>query len=524
MKKSKIVLALMSVVIVLSLAVVQPLAIDPPDFSNIYTQHIDLSSLTVLSGVPTIQDENQWFVSDLRTVFGLGSVDFTNYSKITISYASPADALFGDDGSFWALLKSAEFTDYSDEENVIAKGSLSNAQSAWFDDIRSSTIDVSGIDYVGEAFLAFYLPRSTLRFMSMDITYKAYLQSEVNDIIKEYISPANGLFTDCKVYANVSYTLSIADVDGGAYKDYNRTWYYDAPFKVLSNGISLKPWYQVMKNEIFENLTNADDGYINDITFYVHLNKPTNSDAMSIFATTTAGYNIDTSVNFQNTDYDLLSTVPDVQSFYTGFVVKTYPGMPENFQITEIQIHLSAKDKANFDDLFLMAEFMVGFDSVFFEGYAEAYNSGLAAGKEIQLREQRLEVKKAYDKGLKEGNQAGYQQASREKDAEYTKIINEIRDDIAALNQENYDEGYDLGSKNGYALGYNDGVTQNPTTVTDNVGNLIMRTFDNISIFIENFLNFDLLGINLLGFFTAVLSIFVFFFFLKWLMKVLGKL
>lgn len=515
MKKTKIVLALMSVLMVLSLAVIQPFA-ESAVPSPTYTVEADFEKIEFVSGEPYMLD-GAIAVRNYGTVLGLGNLNFGYFEKVEIKYCSDGSAMSGDAGSAFCFTDSTVPVWNINDPQILAYGNMTNAQGAWRDDVRACSIDLSNVDYEGDTYLSIFMPDGNgVDILSITFTVKAYTQDQVDELLSQYIKPGNGIYTDCKVYASVNYTLSIAS-EGGAYNSYDRVWYYNAPYEELAGGISFKPWYQSMKNELFGDLTNADEGYINNIILYVRLKDPTNIYSLDLYSNTTSLYGINNAVNFLTDEYLSRDVVYDTQGNYTHYVLKSYPGLPDNINVVEIQFQLTKSASADFDALFLTNDFSVFTDSLLFEKYAEAYNNGLSAGKEIQRREQEVEVNKAFREGLKEGDTTGYKrgfdEAEKLKDAEYLPQL-----------EAQFNQGVEEGQQEGFIRGYNRGITENSNNVTGQMNNLFHGLFNSISSFLLNFINFEFLGVNLFQLACSVFTIFLFVFFLKLVLPLIGKM
>ena len=90
------------------------------------------------------------------TLFNLGAIDLSKYSRIEITYGSDGNAKLGDEGCFFALDDHASLVTNANSEDIIGSVAAENATAAWTGD-RTAVIDLSQVEYSGDVYLTFYM-------------------------------------------------------------------------------------------------------------------------------------------------------------------------------------------------------------------------------------------------------------------------------------------------------------------------------------------------------------------------------
>jgi hypothetical protein len=118
---------------------------------------VDLSKIKGVYGSPAIFD----YAVEVRsygTVLGLGEMDLSRYTEAVIRYCSDRNAKLDSVGSYFAFeSKKASITSAKGNKNVLAKGNMEDAEGQWSEDVRTVSIDLSGVDYSGPLYLAVYM-------------------------------------------------------------------------------------------------------------------------------------------------------------------------------------------------------------------------------------------------------------------------------------------------------------------------------------------------------------------------------
>ena len=117
---------------------------------------VDLSKVRGVGGNPKHVDSSLE-IRSYNTVFALGDMDLSRYGKVEIEYGSDGNAMLGDVGSYFAITDSKSAATRKRKSNVLAEAVLENAAGAFWIPDRKAEIDLSGVDYSGEVFLAVFM-------------------------------------------------------------------------------------------------------------------------------------------------------------------------------------------------------------------------------------------------------------------------------------------------------------------------------------------------------------------------------
>ncbi|MBR6933888.1 MAG: hypothetical protein IKH41_00180 [Clostridia bacterium] len=138
------------------------LSLDIDGGARIYVSTVynfDLETVIATSGEAVIGD-TQIETAGSNTVLGLGEIDLSRYSKVTIYYGSDADAQLGDTGSFFALSDKKKHVNVRPMRmhNILGKEVyLENGKGAQRTPDRTAVIDLSEVEYNGPVYLSVYL-------------------------------------------------------------------------------------------------------------------------------------------------------------------------------------------------------------------------------------------------------------------------------------------------------------------------------------------------------------------------------
>lgn len=350
----------------------------------------------------------------------------------------------------------------------------------------------------------------------------------------------DGLFSGADVYAKVM----IKNIVSGStiIDDYNHL-----TCNQLNAGMSFKDWW----NSDVDGSYDQDYEYVKWYDIYIYFDQAVPY-SLATFYISQHSILYDLYVKFYDENHDLVDCAVDYNE--SGF----YRVVPQSFGaddasriISCIELTLYAKDDrvglggyepydfhlASYNT-FKNPPFSIFYDTGYLQYYESGFEDGLTVGKAQANRDSEKVLADIKNQHYLEMADLIKQHRSEMADvisqyeAEISSIRSQMTESIAQVSDRFYREGYEKGSLEGRALareegyleGYNDGnligfqaglESAADADFNGDFTTLFYSFLDAPVQIISGFLNFDLLGINLLSFFSAVFTLLLFVFILK---------